>query len=530
MVSMCGIERVERVEVTGISAPTDREWIKSCLSELGEMSNGFKKALASGLEQLVGTVTHRIRPVLDSVATVTCELLEEEYAENQRLVHAVETNSRWLALNDLQQLRLICPFNALCGEGSAIAVGLLKAISVVVNLLLEGRCPKVLAEFMASAPLTPLLKPDNGIRPIAVGAIWRRLASKVAMRGVRKEMSKYLGDFQFGVGVPSGAEASARLYVGDDHIWSTTGVQQGDPLGPLLFALVLHPLVHRIRDCCQLLFHAWYLDDGTIIGDTKEVAKAIDIIRAEGPRLGLELNIKKTEVFWPSCNGVKVKEGLFPRDIGRPTLGVKLLGGAVSQDAGFISSLAVKRASRAVERMSLIPSLQDPQSELFLLCSCMGVAKLLFGLRLHSSGDVVLLGLDYGYALDRVRMTRPTYVGLESPGTILKYRLMIPLFPVDEPCLVCHKVCLDSFGEHAVHCKELPDPLEGRVYFGQLDYTCVWVGSVGEKHACVDLTGVSPLVGLRDNGFVAGQVPLQIQSGRNRAKLINTRRLLVLEK
>ncbi|GJY77348.1 hypothetical protein Tco_0482464 [Tanacetum coccineum] len=83
-------------EMPRISAPTDREWIKSCLSELGEMSNGFKKALAAGLEQLVGTVTHRIRPVLDSVATVTYELLEEAYAENQRLVHAVETNSRWL--------------------------------------------------------------------------------------------------------------------------------------------------------------------------------------------------------------------------------------------------------------------------------------------------------------------------------------------------------------------------------------------------------------------------------------------------
>ncbi|GKF39920.1 hypothetical protein Tco_0119981, partial [Tanacetum coccineum] len=84
-------------------------------------------------------------------------------------------------------------------------------------------------------------------------------------------------------------------------------------------------LVHRIKDCCQLLFHAWYSDDGTIIGDTKEV-----------------------------------KDGLFPRDIGRPTLGVKLLGGAVSRDAGFISSLAVKRASRAVELMSLLPSLRDP--------------------------------------------------------------------------------------------------------------------------------------------------------------------------
>nr|GEZ42092.1 putative exostosin-like protein [Tanacetum cinerariifolium] len=40
--------------------------------------------------------------------------------------------------------------------------------------------------------------------------------------------------------------------------------------------------------------------------------------------------------------------------------------------------------------------------------------------------------------------------------TILKYRLMIPLFSVDEPCPVCRKVCLDSFGEHAVHCRELP--------------------------------------------------------------------------
>ncbi|KAI7738113.1 hypothetical protein M8C21_014522 [Ambrosia artemisiifolia] len=84
-------------------APADRERIKSCLSELGEMSNGFKKALVAGLEQLVGTVTHRIRPVLDGVATVSYELSEAEYAENevndpwvQRLLHAVETNTGWL--------------------------------------------------------------------------------------------------------------------------------------------------------------------------------------------------------------------------------------------------------------------------------------------------------------------------------------------------------------------------------------------------------------------------------------------------
>ncbi|MFS7940784.1 putative reverse transcriptase domain, DNA/RNA polymerase superfamily [Helianthus anomalus] len=259
------------------------------------------------------------------------------------------------------------------------------------------------------------------------------------MKGVGKDMGKYLGDFQFGVGVPNGAEAvlhsanrllnahhrdgslamltvdfsnafnlvdrtallnevrkmcpsisawvdflygqPARLYVGNDYIWSSTGVQQGDPLGPLLFALVLHPLVLRIRDHCKLLFHAWYLDDGTIIGDATQVAKALDIIRVEGPSLGLLLNIKKTEVFWPTCDGVKTQEGLFPREIGRPVHGVKLLGGAVSRDGQFISGLALKRAKCAVELMGRLKCLKDPQSELLLLRSCMGVAKLLFGLR-----------------------------------------------------------------------------------------------------------------------------------------------------
>ncbi|PWA80994.1 hypothetical protein CTI12_AA190310 [Artemisia annua] len=603
--------------------------------------------------------------------------------------------------------------DALCGEGSATAADLLKAITSVVNLWLAGRCPTILAEFVASAPLTPLLKLDNGIRPIAVGTIWRRLVSKVAMKGVGKEMSKYLSDFQFGVGVSGGVEAvlhsvnrvlseyhndwsfamltvdfsnafnlvdrsallhevrvrcpsislwvdflygqTTRLYIGDTHIWSATGVQQGDPLGPLLFALVLHRLVHKIRDSCKLLLHAWYLDDGTVIEDSEEVARALDIIRITGPGLGLELNIKKIEIFWPSCNGVKLREGLFPIDIRRPSLGVKFLGGA---------------------------------SELLLLRSCMGIAKLFFGLRTcqpvhmedaalffdkglresienivvcggpffgdlqwrlsslpirlgglglysakvvssyafvasraqswvlqdHILRDSGICGMDVDYvsALDCLRDTIPSFdfsgftnkdtvpskaqqtlasalfsemvkdmevhfdmtvrqkavfeclraphaqdfllaIPIDGLGqhmspveyrTILKYRLMIPLFPVDEICPVCRKACLDSFGEHAVHCKELPgfkyrhdfvrdvlfdvcrragisakkeapvnfltDPLDGRSTLRPADILIF--GWVGGKHACVDLTGVSPLVGLSSRGFTAGHAALKAAS------------------
>ncbi|MFS7939429.1 putative exostosin [Helianthus anomalus] len=39
---------------------------------------------------------------------------------------------------------------------------------------------------------------------------------------------------------------------------------------------------------------------------------------------------------------------------------------------------------------------------------------------------------------------------------ILKYWLMIPMYSEDETCLTCRKACMDKYGEHAVHCKELP--------------------------------------------------------------------------
>ena len=50
---------------------------------------------------------------------------------------------------------------------------------------------------------------------------------------------------------------------------SELGVQRGDPLGPLLFSLVLHKLIRTIiedTECSQLLLNLWYLDDGVLSG------------------------------------------------------------------------------------------------------------------------------------------------------------------------------------------------------------------------------------------------------------------------
>ncbi|GKA07179.1 putative reverse transcriptase domain-containing protein [Tanacetum coccineum] len=96
-----------------------------------------------------------------------------------------------------------------CLSGATVAISddLVSSITQVVNLFLKGKCPTVLGGYIASAPLTPLVKPGGGIRPIAVGTIWRCLVSKVSATMIGHYLDGYLDGLQFGVGVSGGGEA-----------------------------------------------------------------------------------------------------------------------------------------------------------------------------------------------------------------------------------------------------------------------------------------------------------------------------------
>ena len=80
-----------------------------------------------------------------------------------------------------------------------------RCITAVVKHMLEGRLPQEFAPFVTMAPLMALAKPNGGVRPIAVGEIWRRLASKVAMRQVRGGAAAVLEPEQVGVYTQGGA-------------------------------------------------------------------------------------------------------------------------------------------------------------------------------------------------------------------------------------------------------------------------------------------------------------------------------------
>ena len=196
-------------------------------------------------------------------------------------------------------------------------------------------------------------KPAGGIRPIAVGEILRRLTGKCLMSVVREDARSYFWPVQVGVGVPKGAEKAvhcvrawahrnsaasdkvllkldfsnafncvsrevalsqarkhfpalaqwsmwcyrepSRLQFGEHVLASSSGVQQGDPLGPPLFAGAIQPLARELK-ASPLELAVQFLDDGVIAGDVPTVGAAVLGLERKAADIGLTLNLSKCEV------------------------------------------------------------------------------------------------------------------------------------------------------------------------------------------------------------------------------------------
>ena len=93
--------------------------------------------------------------------------------------------------------------------------------------------------------------------------------------------------------VHSAYEQPSLLFCGDHIVESAEGVQQGDPLRPLLFCLAIQTLVLKLRS----EFSVFYLDDGTIGGCVEDVIHDLQLVEEEAGRAGLQLNRRKTELI-----------------------------------------------------------------------------------------------------------------------------------------------------------------------------------------------------------------------------------------
>ena len=87
---------------------------------------------------------------------------------------------------------------------------LLIAISELTNLQHRGHTPSAVRNTLFGAKLLAIRKKTDGLRPIAVGYLWRRLTAKVACSHVKETAATPLAPRQLGFGIAGGAEPTVR--------------------------------------------------------------------------------------------------------------------------------------------------------------------------------------------------------------------------------------------------------------------------------------------------------------------------------
>jgi len=315
--------------------------------------------------------------------------------------------------------------------GAADDDPLLGVLTELTNLLLSGDIPSHIRGALFGANLLAIAKKGGGVRPIAVGYVWRRLAAKVACQHVKERSFALLAPRQLGFAVKGGAEAAAHatrrflqnmqpgevfvkidfknafntirrdnilesvsqhfpelldfassslsspsdLQFGNHILHSAEGAQQGDPLGPLYFCLA----IHDVLVACNSEMVVAYLDDVGLGGDAEVVARDFALLQEMSAQRGLILNRSKCEVIGHST---ETRELFTSRNFIIPETDIHstiLLGAPLFQGAQLDNVLAAKREElqRLTERLALMPA----HDALFLLRNVLSLPRLLYTLR-----------------------------------------------------------------------------------------------------------------------------------------------------
>ena len=172
----------------------------------------------------------------------------------------------------------------------------------------------------------------------------------------------------------------SQLLFQGDHIASEAGVQQGDPLGPLFFALALQPaLLAAGRSHLDLCFA--YLDDVCLAGDSSVVSAALGRLANAARQVGLLLNVAKCELTSFNGGNTSVDPGLFPTGLPFNTTGEFVLLGAAIGSPSFCHQHTVQRAAGTQPLLNALSQLPDSQTALLLLRHCASWSKLVYSSR-----------------------------------------------------------------------------------------------------------------------------------------------------
>ena len=283
--------------------------------------------------------------------------------------------------------------------------GIVTLTALIINGEIEGEAKKQLL----TSILVGISKPNGGVRPIAVGEVFYKLAALYALKAVKKDLPAVLGREQFAL-LPGGSESAIhclRIAVSTHPQWavmgcdiknafdtrnrteileclfkedrlkslwritqwaygspsnlllvdqgnvietipSTQGVRQGDALSSLLFALSMRDIYRDTAEAsgCDVVA---VQDDVYYMGVANSVAKAWDIMKAMiSKSSGLELNREKTSIL---IHDEAVATHFTSRELSPSTTNIPALGSIITRDGDLLSRWLIDKMQTSHKKL-----------------------------------------------------------------------------------------------------------------------------------------------------------------------------------
>ena len=312
-------------------------------------------------------------------------------------------------------------------------------VTAVTQSLVDGVAPASRKRITKSR-LVGIPKPDGGIRPLAVGTIWLKIAARYLFLVHENAVLRHFSSLQFGCGEPNGSErvihqtrraheqgetvctidarnafnspcrvalwkavsslACLLPFLGifsleyedpSDLIWhgrdstryvrSSRGTRQGSVCGGLFFAAIIHPALLECRDRFPTVKVAAFLDDITLTSlDDEQLALAFLFLKAEFAKLLIEFNPSKCEILLRQ--GASLPESLVGEVSVKEDGVIKVLGAFIG-DPERCSDKLLDKQKRHDHFFRRVALLAGPAA--FAILSACGVPRASYFVRTHST-------------------------------------------------------------------------------------------------------------------------------------------------
>ena len=326
-------------------------------------------------------------------------------------------------------LQVLARNSSFCKRKLPLVDELTGALTTFIRLAVSGRFPSDLAQWLCAGRVVPCCKKDGGLRPVVVGEVLRSIVSQYVLRVATPAAQDGLPDYQLGFS-PNRAGMQAGIFVaqhwagnlgnryllkvdvknafnsidraacvkgaelihehlgawgrwilhsdsfmscGSHSLSCKTGVQQGEPLSPLLFCIGLAPATAALGRAVPGMEQQWFMDDGLLLGTADELAVSLHELDAQLRAIKLSINLEKCELYGdtpPDHPGLRFVPFVDDRDKW------SYLGSPIGSNRGQCpcAQAAVRKVSMVSEAVDKFAALYPAQA-MQILRYCLGACR-----------------------------------------------------------------------------------------------------------------------------------------------------------